>query len=66
MAQGIVLLLILAAIVAYVVTRTRRRMGLIVTGKTWLTVMAGFAIIVLDPVGSLDPVVRRDRTSSSS
>jgi hypothetical protein len=47
MAQGIVLLLILAAIVAYVVTRTRRRMGLIVTGKTWLTVMAGFAIVVL-------------------
>jgi hypothetical protein len=47
MAQGIVLLLILAAIVAYVVTRTRRRMGLIVTGKTWLTVMAGFAMVVL-------------------
>jgi hypothetical protein len=47
MAQGIVLLVILAAIVAYVVTRTRRRMGLIVTGKTWLTVMAGFAIVVL-------------------
>lgn len=47
MAQGIVLLLVLATIVAYVVTRTRRRMGLIVKGKTWLTVMAGFTIIVL-------------------
>jgi hypothetical protein len=47
MAQGIILLLVLAAIVAYVITRTRRRMGLIVTGKTWLYVMTGFAIIVL-------------------
>jgi hypothetical protein len=47
MTQGLILLLVLAAIVAYVVVRTRRRMGLLVTGKTWLTVMAGFAIIVL-------------------
>jgi len=47
MSQGIVLLVVLAAIVAYVVVRTRRRMGLLVTGKTWLTVMAGFVIVVL-------------------
>jgi hypothetical protein len=47
MEQGIILLLILAAIVAYVVARTRRRMGLIVTGKTWLYVMLGFMIVVL-------------------
>jgi hypothetical protein len=47
MEQGIILLLVLAAIVAYVVTRTRRRMGLIVTGKTWLYVMLGFMIVVL-------------------
>jgi hypothetical protein len=47
MSQGIILLLVLAAIVAYVVARTRRRMGLVVTGKTWAVVMAGFVIIVL-------------------
>ncbi len=47
MGQAIILLLVLAAIVAYVVARTRRRMGLIVTGKTWLWVMTGFVVIVL-------------------
>ena len=47
MSQGIILLLVLAAIVAYVVARTRRRMGLLVTGKTWLGVMVAFVIIVL-------------------
>jgi hypothetical protein len=47
MSQGIILLVVLAAIVAYVVVRTRRRMGLLVRGKTWVTVMAGFVIVVL-------------------
>lgn len=47
MSQGIVLLLVLAAIVGYVVARTRRRMGLLVTGRTWLVVMAGVVIVVL-------------------
>jgi hypothetical protein len=47
MEQGIILLLVLAAIVAYVVARTRRRMGLIVTAKTWVYVMTGFVIVVL-------------------
>jgi hypothetical protein len=47
MDQGIILLLVIAAIVTYVVTRTRRRMGLIVTGKTWLWMMTGFVIVVL-------------------
>ena len=47
MSQWIILLLILAAIVAYVVTRTRRRMGLLVTGKTWVAVMVGFVVVVL-------------------
>jgi predicted PurR-regulated permease PerM len=47
MSQGIILLLVLAAIVAYVVTRTRRRMGLLVTAKTWIAVMTGFVIVVL-------------------
>jgi hypothetical protein len=47
MSQGIILLVVLAAIVAYVVVRTRRRMGLVVTSKTWVTVMVGFVIVVL-------------------
>jgi hypothetical protein len=47
MSQGIVLLVVLAAIVAYVVARTRRRMGLVVTSKTWVTVMVGFVVVVL-------------------
>jgi hypothetical protein len=40
MSQGIILLVVIALIIAYVVARTRRRMGLLVTGKTWLVVMA--------------------------
>ncbi|MGO8957387.1 MAG: hypothetical protein ACLQFR_08485 [Streptosporangiaceae bacterium] len=47
MSQGIVLLVFIALIVAYVVARTRRRMGLLVTGKTWLVIMAGVVIGVL-------------------
>ena len=47
MEQGIILLLVLAAIVAYVVARTRQRMGLVVTAKTWFYVMGGFVIVVL-------------------
>jgi hypothetical protein len=47
MSQGIILLLVIAAIATYVITRTRRRMGLLVSGKTWITVMTGFVIIVL-------------------
>jgi hypothetical protein len=47
MSQGIVLLLVVAGIVAYVVARTRRRMGLLVTGRTWLAVMACCVIVVL-------------------
>jgi len=45
--QGIVLLVIIALIITYVVTRTRRRMGMLVTGKTWLVVRAAVIIGVL-------------------
>jgi hypothetical protein len=45
--SGIILLLVLAGIVAYVVVRTRRRMGMIVTLRTWIAVMIGFVIVVL-------------------
>jgi hypothetical protein len=47
MSQGIILLVVIAVIVTYVVTRTRRRMGLVVTSKTWVTVMVGFVVVVL-------------------
>jgi predicted PurR-regulated permease PerM len=47
MGQGIILLLVLAGIVAYVVARTRHRMGMLVTSRTWLVVMMAIAIIVL-------------------
>jgi hypothetical protein len=45
--SGITLLVLIALIVAYVVVRTRRRMGLLVTGRTWIAVMAGVVIAVL-------------------
>jgi hypothetical protein len=47
MSQGIILLIVIALIVAYVVARTRRRMGLLVTGKTWLVVMVAVVIGLL-------------------
>jgi hypothetical protein len=47
MSQGIILLIVIALIVAYVAARTRRRMGLLVTGKTWLVVMAVVVIGLL-------------------
>jgi hypothetical protein len=47
MAQSIILLVMIALIIAYVVARTRRRMGLLVTGKTWLVVMVAVVIGVL-------------------
>jgi hypothetical protein len=47
MSQGIILLIVIALIVAYVVTRTRRRMGLLVTGKTWLVAIVAVIIGLL-------------------
>jgi hypothetical protein len=47
MSQGLILLVVIALIIAYVVARTRRRMGLLVTGKTWLAVMLGVVIVAL-------------------
>ena len=45
--SGITLLVVIALIIAYVVTRTRRRMGLLVTGRTWIAVVVGVVIAVL-------------------
>jgi hypothetical protein len=39
MSQGVILLVMIALIITYIVTRTRRRMGFLVTPKTWLVVM---------------------------
>lgn len=39
MGQGAILLVVIALIIAYIVTRTRRRMGFLVTPRTWLGVM---------------------------
>ena len=47
MSQGVILLVVIALIITYVVVRTRRRMGLLVTGKTWLVVMLGVIIVAL-------------------
>jgi hypothetical protein len=47
MSQGFILLVVIALIITYVVVRTRRRMGLLVTGKTWLAVMLGVIIVAL-------------------
>ncbi len=47
MTQGVILLVFIALIVAYVVTRTRRRMGMLVTGRTWLVIMGCVVIGVL-------------------
>jgi hypothetical protein len=47
MSQGLILLVMIALIITYVVARTRRRMGLLVTGKTWLMVMLGVIIVAL-------------------
>lgn len=39
MPQGAILLVVIALIIAYIVTRTRRRMGFIVTPRTWIFIM---------------------------
>jgi formate-dependent nitrite reductase membrane component NrfD len=44
---GLILLLFLAALVAYFVSRGRRKIGLPVTGKHWVTVIVVFVLIVL-------------------
>ncbi len=47
MSSGLILLGFLGILVAFYVTRMRRRMGLGVTGSTWAVIIAVFAIIVL-------------------
>jgi hypothetical protein len=47
MTSGIILAVLIALIVTYAITRTRRRMGLLVTGKTWIGVTVGVVIVLL-------------------
>ncbi len=47
MTTGLILLAFLAILVAFFLTRMRRRLGLGVTGGTWAVIIAVFAIIVL-------------------
>jgi hypothetical protein len=46
-AEGLILLGFLAVLVAIFTVRTRRRLGLTSTGKTWAVVIAVFFIFVL-------------------
>jgi hypothetical protein len=47
MSQGVILVVVIALIIAYIVARTRRRMGFLVTPKTWLVVMVAVILGVL-------------------
>ena len=46
MTTGLILLGFLAILVAFFLTRRRRRLGLGVTGRTWAVIIAVVAIIV--------------------
>jgi ABC-type spermidine/putrescine transport system permease subunit II len=45
--SGIILAVLIALIVAYAIARTRRRMGLMVSGKTWIAVIVGVVVVLL-------------------
>jgi hypothetical protein len=45
--SGIILAIVIGLIVAYAIATTRRRMGLLVTGKTWIAVTVGVVIALL-------------------
>ncbi len=47
MSQGVILLVMIALIITYIVTRTRRRMGMLVTARTWLIMMVAVIIGIL-------------------
>jgi hypothetical protein len=44
---GLILLLLLAAIFAVLVSKGRKRLGLEITGRTWIAAIIGFALVVL-------------------
>jgi predicted PurR-regulated permease PerM len=46
-ATGLILLVFLALLCTYLVHRVRRRMGLPVSSRLWVTITVGFVLIVL-------------------
>jgi hypothetical protein len=44
---GLILLFIIASAGAFLLTRARRRLGLPITGKVWVTAIVGFAVVIL-------------------
>ena len=47
MSQGVILLIVIALIITYVITRTSRRMGMLVTGRTWLYITVAIMLGIL-------------------
>jgi hypothetical protein len=45
--SGIILLVMIALVITYVVVRTRHRIGLLVTGRTWIVIMTCVIIGIL-------------------
>lgn len=45
--SGIILLVMIALVITYALIRTRHRMGMLVTGKTWIVIMVGVIIAIL-------------------
>ena len=45
--SGIILLVMIALIITYVIVRTRHRMGLLVTGRTWIVILTCIIIGIL-------------------
>jgi hypothetical protein len=44
---GLILLFFIAAFGAFGLTRVRRRFGMAVNGRVWVTLVLGFAILIL-------------------
>jgi hypothetical protein len=44
---GLILLLLLAAIFAVLISKGRKRLGLGMTGRTWIAAVIGFGLVVL-------------------
>ncbi len=65
MSQGVIVLVVIALIITYIVARTRRRMGLLVTPRTWLAVMAAVVTRRARPVGGPHALTRGSELQQS-
>ena len=59
MTTGLILLGFLAVLVAFFLTRMRRRLGLATTGRTWAVIIAVFVVVVLGFVDLLAAMTPR-------